>query len=125
MKHINEELPIKVRALFMSTDKPSKSFRESPWYGAIFRTIAQNGYSEWVYPYEIKNHITEKEPDLVHEAKKGDTWLGKKLGSHLSQLRKAWKILESEELPGVRFQKYRINKKYYDDLVELINETFE
>ena len=84
------ELPIKIRALFLSTDKPSKDFRESLWYGAIFRTFKQKGYDEWVYPFEIKNNIVEKEPDLVHEVKKGETWLGKKLGSHLSQLHKAW-----------------------------------
>lgn len=119
-----EKLPIKIQVLFKSTDKPSKEFRESLWYRAIFRTIKSKGVSEWVYPFEIKSYISEKEKALSNELKKGDEWLGKKLGSHLSQLHKSWGILEAEKVPGVRFQKYRINQKYYNDLLLLIEEVF-
>ena len=119
-----EELPIRIQVLFKGTNKPSRQFRESLWYGAIFKAIKSKGINEWIYPFEMINYIKESEKSLSTELKRGDEWLGKKLGSHLSQLHKSWDILETEKVPGFRFLQYRINPKYHKNLIPLIEEVF-
>lgn len=117
-------LPIKIRILFESTERKSKDFRQSRWYGAIFRAMKQQGFDKPILPFEIKNYITTHEQTLFNEVGRDDTRLGKKIGSHLSQLASAWKILESKKLKDARFKTYTINKECYEALVELIEETF-
>lgn len=87
--------------------------------------MAQQGFDKPILPFEVKNYITTHEPALFNEIGHDDTRLGKKVGSHLSQLSSAWEILESNELEkGLRFKEYNINKSYYTELVELIEKTF-
>lgn len=120
----SSDVPLKIRMLFESTGRQEKDFRQSKWYGAIFKAWKNQGFETALLPFEIKNYITSNEPKLFAEVEENDTRLGKKIGAHLSQLSKAWGLLEARKIEGVRFQEYVLNGKYKKELIKLIEKTF-